>query len=281
MLTKLLNDNDKQFPSLAFSLGIQLDNDYITRILLISFLLLCGITIVLIPGYYFDNRVLNNYPIWEKPIKFSIALAMHFLTLTILAQQLKLSRRTGMLLTFFVYLSVISMIFEQGYITIQAARGHHSHFNVETPFEALMYNFMGIGAVNLILVSFVLGVLILKHGNKDSSGLRLGSILGLTLGSLLTLIYAMTMGNSPSHLVGEAISNTKVPILGWSREVGDLRIPHFIATHMMQILPLLGFILDKYKFSPKIIVSIVTLFLVMMSALFFNWALIGKSVFSL
>ena len=204
---------------------------------------------------------------------------MHFLTLTILAQQLKLNRRTGLLLTFFVYMSVISMIFEQGYITIQAARGHHSHFNLDTPFEALMFNFMGIGAVNLILVSFVLGILIWKYGKKDSTGLRLGSILGLTLGSLLTLIYAMTMGNSPSHLVGEAINNSKVPILGWSREVGDLRIPHFIATHMMQVLPLLGCILDKYKFAPKIIVVISTLMMVGMSALFFNWALLGKSVF--
>jgi len=279
MLAKLFNNNNKQFPKLILGLSNRLDNDYVTRVLLFSFLFLCAIAIVLIPGYYFDDRVLNNYPIWSKPIKFSIALAMHFLTLTILAQQLKPNQRTGVLLTFFVYMSVISMIFEQGYITIQAARGHHSHFNLDTPFEALMFNFMGIGAVNLILVSFVLGILIWKYGKKDSTGLRLGSILGLTLGSLLTLIYAMTMGNSPSHLVGEAINNSKVPILGWSREVGDLRIPHFIATHMMQVLPLLGYILDKYKFSPKIIVSICTLIMVMMSALFFNWALLGKSVF--
>ncbi|NQZ88444.1 MAG: hypothetical protein HRT54_12805 [Colwellia sp.] len=279
MLAKLFNNNNMQFPKLILGLSNRLDNDYVTRVLLFSFLFLCAMAIVLIPGYYFDDRVLNNYPIWAKPIKFSIALAMHFLTLTILAQQLKLNRRTGLLLTFFVYMSVISMIFEQGYITIQAARGHHSHFNLDTPFEALMFNFMGIGAVNLILVSFVLGILIWKYGKKDSTGLRLGSILGLTLGSLLTLIYAMTMGNSPSHLVGEAINNSKVPILGWSREVGDLRIPHFIATHMMQVLPLLGFILDKYKFAPKIIVVISTLMMVGMSALFFNWALLGKSIF--
>jgi len=144
-----------------------------------------------------------------------------------------------------------------------------------------MFNFMGIGAVNLILVSFVLGILIWKYGNKDNSGLRLGSILGLTLGSVLTLIYAMTMGNAPAALVGEAINNSKVPVLGWSREVGDLRIPHFIATHMMQLLPLLGFFLDKQKLSPKIVVSFATLILVVMSVVFFDWALLGKSVFPL
>jgi hypothetical protein len=267
MLIKVFSRRNKQYPNLALGLSSRLDSDYITRILLMSFLFLFAVTLVLIPGYYFDSRILNN-PVWAKPIKFSIALAMHFITLAILVQQLDRNRRTGMFLTFFVYLSVVSMIFEQGYISIQAARGRLSHYNGETPLEGLMFNFMGLGAVNLILVSFVLGILIWKYGNKDSSGFRLGSILGLTLGSVLTLIYAMAMGIAPSHLVGEAVNNSKVPILGWSREVGDLRIPHFIATHMM-------------KYSPKIIVSLATLILVLMSAVFFDWALLGKSVFPL
>jgi hypothetical protein len=279
MLAKIFNCQNKQYPVLILGLNNGLQNDYITRILLMSFLFLVAVTLVLIPGYYFDSRLLNNAPIWAKPIKFSMALAMHFITLGILSQQLERNRRTGMLMTFFVYLAVISMIFEQGYITIQAARGQHSHYNNETPFAGLMYNLMGIGAVNLILASFVLGLLIWKYGNKANSGVRLGSILGLTLGSVLTLIYGMTMGNSPDHLVGEAVNNSTVPLLGWSREVGDLRIPHFIATHMMQVLPLLGLLLDKYKFSPKITVPVVTLLLVMMSVVFFDWALIGKSVF--
>jgi hypothetical protein len=134
--------------------------------------------------------------------------------------------------------------------------------------------------VNLILVSFVLGLLIYKYGDKTFPGLRLGSILGLTIGSVLTLIYAMTMGNSPahSHLVGEAINHTNIPIVGWSREVGDLRIPHFIATHMMQVLPLLGLVLDKLKWSPRTIVSLVTIILVVTSAVFFDWALAGIPV---
>jgi hypothetical protein len=281
MLIKVFSRRNKQYPNLALGLSSRLDSDYITRILLMSFLFLFAVTLVLIPGYYFDSRILNNEPVWAKPIKFSIALAMHFITLAILVQQLDRNRRTGMFLTFFVYLSVVSMIFEQGYISIQAARGRLSHYNGETPLEGLMFNFMGLGAVNLILVSFVLGILIWKYGNKDSSGFRLGSILGLTLGSVLTLIYAMAMGIAPSHLVGEAVNNSKVPILGWSREVGDLRIPHFIATHMMQLLPLLGFFLDKQKYSPKIIVSLATLILVLMSAVFFDWALLGKSVFPL
>jgi hypothetical protein len=281
MLAKVFKYHNKQYPEMIFGLNNGLENDYITRILLISFLFLIAGTLVLLPGYYLDNRLLNNAPIWAKPIKFGLALAMHFITLAILAQQLERGRRTGMLLTFFVYLAVVSMVFEQGYITIQAARGRHSHYNNDTPFAELMYNFMGIGAVNLILVSFILGFLIWRYGNKDNSGFRLGSILGLILGSVLTLIYGMTMGNAPSHLVGEAVNNSTVPLLGWSREVGDLRIPHFIATHLMQILPLLGLLLDKYRLSPKFIISLTTSLLVVTSVVFFDWALMGKAVFSI
>ncbi|MEW6997912.1 hypothetical protein AADZ86_09410 [Colwelliaceae bacterium BS250] len=279
----LFNYQEKHYPGLIFSLNLRLDNDYITRLLAMCFLFLLAVTLVMLPAYYADVRLLNNAPIWAKPIKFSLSLAIHFLTLALLAQQLDRSRRTGMLLTFFAYLAVVSMLFEQIYISIQAARGRQSHYNDETDFEVLMYNLMGIGAINLILVSFVLGLLIWKYGNKDNSGLRLGSILGLVIGSVLTLVYAMTMANAPanSHLVGEAVSNTKVPLVGWSREVGDLRIPHFIATHMMQILPLTGLFLDKYKCSPKMIVSLSTVILVVMSAVFFDWALAGKAVFSI
>ena len=289
MLTKMLNkrffhrinSQKKQYPSLVLGFSRRLDNDYVTRVLLMSFLFLFAVTLILLPGYYLDTRMLDNVPIWAKPIKFSMSMAIHFLTLALLAQQLTRCRRTGLLLTFFAYVAVASMLFEQVYISIQASRGQHSHYNGATDFEALMYQVMGIAAVNLVLVSFVLGLLIWKYGLRDNSGLRLGSILGLTLGSVLTLIYAMTMANAPAHspMVGEVFNNAKVPLLGWSREVGDLRIPHFIATHMMQVLPLLGLFLDKLKCSPKIFVSLSTVILVVMSAVFFDWALAGKAVF--
>ena len=273
-ISKCLNNNvknhHKQYSVFPLVLSNKLDDDYITRILLMSFLFLFAVTIVLIPAYFFDSRLLNNAEIWAKPIKFSLSLSMHFLTLAILAQQLNRNRRKGLLLAFFTYVAVASLIFEQGYISIQAARGQQSHYNVTTDFESLMYNLMSIGAVNLILVSFVLGLLIWKYGNKNSSGLRFGTILGLVIGSVLTLLYGMTMGKAPSPLVGEVIHHSKVPVVGWSREVGDLRIPHFIATHMMQVLPLLGLLLDKLKCSPKVMVSLATLILVLMSALSFD-----------
>ncbi len=271
----------KEYPKLAFGLGYRLDDDHVTRVWLMSVLFLVAVTIVLMPAYYLDGRVLDSAPIWAKPIKFSVSLTMHFLTLVLLAKQLGCRHRAGITLTFFGYAAVASMLLEQLYITIQAARGRQSHFNGETDFEALMFSVMGVGAVFLVLASFVLGLMIWKYGKKNHSGLRLGSILGLILGSVLTLYYGMAMGNIPSqsHLIGEAVSNANVPLMGWSREVGDLRIPHFLATHMMQILPLTGLIFDRLRMRPRAIVSIMALLLTTASAAAFSLALSGTAVF--
>jgi hypothetical protein len=38
------------------------------------------------------------------------------------------------------------------------------------------------------------------------------------------------------HLVGQAGGAT-VPLMGWAREAGDLRVAHFFATHAMHFVP--------------------------------------------
>jgi hypothetical protein len=39
----------------------------------------------------------------------------------------------------------------------------------------------------------------------------------------------------------------RVPLLGWYLDGQDIRIPHFLATHMMQLLPLYGLWLNKQR----------------------------------
>jgi hypothetical protein len=36
-----------------------------------------------------------------------------------------------------------------------------------------------------------------------------------------------------------------LPVVGWSRETGDLRVAHFIATHLVQAMALAGFLIDR------------------------------------
>jgi hypothetical protein len=55
------------------------------------------------------------------------------------------------------------------------------------------------------------------------------------------MLTAWTMAGGTGHLVGEPLTGARVPLMGWSGEVGDLRLPHFLATHALHVVPLAGF----------------------------------------
>jgi hypothetical protein len=123
----------------------------------------------------------------------------------------------------------------------------HSHFSVQTPFTALMYTLMGIGAVALVLGIGAIGGLAWRdRAARFGPALRLGVGLGFGLSALLTLAVAGYLGGNGSHFVGTPSPGAAaLPWLGWSLEVGDLRPAHFLALHAMQALPLLGLWLDR------------------------------------
>jgi hypothetical protein len=87
-----------------------------------------------------DARELNGANVWVKPAKFFFSLAVHLVTvswaLSLFSQR---SRAVRVAIPAMVMASWIEMI----YIIARAARGEASHFNVATPFDALLYSLMG------------------------------------------------------------------------------------------------------------------------------------------
>ena len=88
--------------------------------------------------------------------------------------------------------------------------------------------------------------------------LRLGiliSLVGMNLAFLMTSgptpiqQEALEAGGPPTtigaHSIGVEDGGAGLPFVGWSTEGGDLRAPHFVGLHAMQILPLLGWLLTR------------------------------------
>ncbi|MFN7178175.1 hypothetical protein [Hyphomonas sp.] len=188
-----------------------------------------------------ETRLYQDVNVWVKPAKFMISLSIYLLNLALFARFLPtgmMARRSYRAYSTFI---VLCILIEMIWIGGAAAMGVGSHFNRSTPELALIYTLMGVVAISLTSVSLVYGIAILRNrASTLAAGLRLSIGLGLVLTFVLTVPVAMTMAMGTGHLVGTAQTGAMLPVMGWSREVGDLRIPHFFATHAMQAMPVFG-----------------------------------------
>jgi hypothetical protein len=222
------------------------------RVLIVGIGLSAALAVPSLIALGLDDRLINGITVWSKPLKFQASLAIMLATLLLLLPLIEARTRAGRGVFLASLMAAITANGEVFYITLQAARGRASHFNDSTPFEAMAYSVMGVGAAFLVLSSLVIGVYILRRPRPGApSGLRLGGGWGLVLGSIATLFTAFALGSGeiggPGHWVGGLRTDVGgLPLFGWSRTGGDLRVPHFFATHIMQALPILGLALDRF-----------------------------------
>lgn len=241
---------------------------------------MAALVVAFAPAHYLDARLFNGAPIWDKPVKFSLSLSIHFLTLAALLQLLPTQRRGGVAIGFAVWTSIIAGVLEIIYIALQAMRGRASHYNYETALEGGLYALMGVGALLLIIAAFILGLRIAGTRGEPPSGLRDGAVLGLIFGPILTLIVAGYMSQNGSHFVNAPLASDQggVFLFGWSTTAPDLRPAHFFALHMMQAAPLAGWLGDRFSTRAGSIAAFSTAALFgMLSIAAFAIALSGQS----
>ena len=194
-----------------------------------------------------DARMIEGSYVWEKPLKFSVSFAVLFATMALAEPCFSPSWRNGRMFAAIAAVMAASMLLEMIYMIFQAAQMQTSHFNTGTPFTAVMYALMGVGAVCLVTGVGLMGWAAFR--DKAASfgpGLRAGVGWGFVLSFSLTMITAGTMSSLSGHYIGTPAPGAAViPLMGWSASVGDLRPAHFVSLHAMQVLPLLGWWVDR------------------------------------
>ncbi|MCY1074798.1 hypothetical protein [Archangium lansingense] len=210
-------------------------------------------------GLLLDSRQLVGEPVWLKPTKFYLSLTAYNATVlyffSFLTEKRRLVRLSGHILA---AAGVIEMVA----ITLQAARGVRSHFNVATPFDAAIFSMMGIAITVLWVTMIVLAIALLRSRLADrplAAALRIGfiaAVIGMGLGFFMSSpnaaqLEAMKAGQrvveSGSHTFGVPDGGPGLPLVGWSTEAGDMRPAHFLGLHAMQLLPILATLLARRR----------------------------------
>src|ERR687897_2573507 len=203
---------------------------------------------------WLDPREILGAPAWMKPAKFAASIAVYTLTLAWVFTHLPEWTRTRRVVS---WVTAVTLVLEIVIIDVQAWRGTTSHFNVGTLLDGILFSIMGLAIVVQTLAAVAVAVALWRQRFADAAmgwALRFGmtiTIVGAMSGGLMTQPtraqldsaragHRMTIAGA--HTVGGPDGGPGLPVTGWSREHGDLRVAHFIGLHALQMLPLLAFV---------------------------------------
>lgn len=195
-----------------------------------------------------DGQEIGGEPAWVKPTKFAVAITLYLLTLRWMLRSVHGHRRP---LTLLASVIVVALAVEVVWIDVQVVRGTTSHFNTGTPFDMAAYAAGGVSVSAVFVATVVIGVLALRTRGLDA-GVAAGIRWGLAL-CVLGMVEAVSMlGNGSTstttgaHTVGAPDGGVGMPFTDWSLHHGDLRIAHFVGLHMVQVLPVLAWVLLRW-----------------------------------
>jgi hypothetical protein len=194
-----------------------------------------------------------------KPTKFFISSAIAAGTIEwVIRKSGLMSRKLDACRRVIAWGFLIEMVI----ICAQAARGGRSHFNLSTPVDAGLFTIMGLVITGVVIAIGVAGFTATGAASQWARAERIAVRWGIGV-----FVAAAFLGNVMvrptheqrrqaeaagrpgvwgSHFVGSTEGTTRTwPLTGWSRESGDLRVPHFVGMHAIQVLLLLVFLAKR------------------------------------
>jgi hypothetical protein len=187
------------------------------------------------------TAIARGASVWLKPLKFMLSIGVLGLTTAWFIGHLPKQHRRGRWVTVVAAMVIGAGAFELAYITVQAARGLGSHYNVNDTFHAVMYQLMGLGAIVLTASQPLLAWLIWRHPDARIPPVYRASVLA---GLVLTFVLGGGVGALLSGLQPPAVAG--MPFFSWSPSSGDLRPAHFLGIHSEHLLPAAGLLLATY-----------------------------------
>ncbi|WP_425461582.1 hypothetical protein [Glycomyces buryatensis] len=213
-----------------------------------------ALALVSVVGLFVDDRAILGENVWIKPLKFGFAFAAYCFSLAWLLGHLTRLRRFGWWTgTVFAAISVL----EVGAIAAAAAAGTFSHFNttegglndlVQAAFQLIPL---------MMTVNLVIAVMVLfqKFGDRAVTAVVRWGLFLSTLGMVAAfgIVTAGGQGErvqtdangdevllNAGHGVGD-LDGGGMFLTGWSTTGGDMRVPHFIGLHGIQVLIIAAF----------------------------------------
>lgn len=228
-----------------------------------------------------DGRTVLQHNTWFKPLKFSLSIGVYFLSLAWFWPWW--GKTPGMSA---IAVAICALLFiEMIIIAFQAARAVPSHFNTTNALNSALFGIMGVAIfINTIIVLYLaltatFGTPEIAAGAAPGPGQKVGWQIGLWIfiaGSLLGFL----MGRLMSHSVGPENVADAMPVTGWNRTGGDIRIAHFFGLHALQALPFLGWCSDVVFPRAAIVLTLIAgVAYVSFTGLMLWYALQGKSFF--
>ena len=224
----------------------------------VGLLMLAALAAFLV-GLLVDPRTIAGAPPWLKPAKFAVSSAIYALTLAVVFTMLPSWRRTRLLVG---WTTAVVFVIEVAIVAVQAWRGTTSHFNVSTPVDAILFAVMGLAILLQTLSSVFVATSLFREPLAQramGTALRAGmviTIVGASSAGLMTtptraqVVESRETGHlrtSGAHTVGAPDGGKGLPGTGWSREHGDLRVPHFVGLHALQVLPIVALIARRRR----------------------------------
>jgi hypothetical protein len=194
-----------------------------------------------------DARTVNDISVWVKPTKFALSIALYFATLGWCFGYLPRQAQQSRAGRFVIWAAILPGSYELLWLMLAASFGVPSHFNLSQPVWNVAYPLAGMGATVMLCAMLVQGVLLANDRHVVvAPAFRLSLILAAVIAFIATTLTAGFLSQHAGHWVGGVPSDLNgLPLLGWSRSGGDLRVPHFWALHVQQILPLAGMVIAR------------------------------------